>query len=122
MAQIVHGLSIPLGKLGYNLPRTLSNQLSTPVPDPEEPEPFNLSEHLRRRRQRFSHRRHPDCRRGIAEPPRTVFRLGGSVIPAKGIDATLLHGETTSLSQPKVDQESELVSSSANTPSMKQDT
>lgn len=109
----MHGLSIPLGKLGYNLPRTLSNQLSTPVPDPEEPAPFHLSEHLRRQGQRFGQKRNSEGQRVKTEPPRTVFRLGGSVIPAKSTDVMPLPRETTLLSRATVDQESEPISSTS---------
>ncbi|MCJ1373304.1 hypothetical protein MMC20_004532 [Loxospora ochrophaea] len=40
---VVHGLSVPLGKLGYHLPRTLS---SAPSRDEIEPEPLHNPESL----------------------------------------------------------------------------
>lgn len=36
--QFVHGLSVPVGKAGYHIPRTISSALSTPA----EPEPIRL--------------------------------------------------------------------------------
>lgn len=38
-AQVVHGLSVPLGKVGYHIPRTISTALSSAS---AEPEPIRL--------------------------------------------------------------------------------
>lgn len=75
---IVHGLSIPLGKIGYHIPRTISSALST---SGENIEPQNV--HLHESPYSASaqgptglhHRKNPH------DPPLgTAFRLGGSKI------------------------------------------
>ena len=79
--QVVHGLSVPLGKLGYHLPRTISSAIESR--DLDQPEPFRISEHvqqsedqiLRHRRRLPKEPRAPD-----ASPPRPVFRIGGTLI------------------------------------------
>jgi len=80
---IVHGLSIPLGKLGFYLPRTISNALDSSGAD--EPEPFHLREAvqhgentIRQRQLQNHHTGHPP-----QEPLRPVFRIGGSVVRAQ---------------------------------------
>ncbi|KAF2730518.1 hypothetical protein EJ04DRAFT_38863 [Polyplosphaeria fusca] len=40
---VIHGLSVPVGKLGFYLPRTISNALSTDR-NSEEPAPFHIGE------------------------------------------------------------------------------
>ena len=74
--KVVHGLSVPIGKLGYHLPRTLSNAVgsNSVSMDPEEPQPpFHL-------RERVTDMRRDKDRRTAEEPSRPVFRIGGSVI------------------------------------------
>ena len=82
---------MPLGKLGYQLPRTLSNAVSR---DADEPEPFHIVEHLRNEehvlKQRHRHRRSQDRQHrasgsgdltpGQRTPQRPIFRIGGSII------------------------------------------
>ena len=76
--QVVHGLSVPLGKLGYHLPRTISSAIESREID--EPELFrfrranNEEQTLRNRHRRRLGRRSQD------EPARPVFRAGGSII------------------------------------------
>lgn len=81
--QIIHGLSIPLGKLGYQLPRTLSNAVSR---DADEPAPFHLPAPLPhtelRHRHRQDHPRSGNVSPGQRTPQRPIFRIGGSVIRA----------------------------------------
>lgn len=70
-----------MGKLGFFIPRTLSNVLSTARSDDDEPEAFHVSERADeignriRRRNRISH-----------EPsdtlPQRVARIGRSIIPS----------------------------------------
>jgi hypothetical protein len=71
---VVHGLSVPLGKVGYHIPRTLSSAMASQ--DREEPESFRLREAFQHNaielRQR---RRGPD-----EEPQRPIFRVGGSYL------------------------------------------
>ncbi|KAL9059692.1 MAG: hypothetical protein Q9162_000993 [Coniocarpon cinnabarinum] len=44
---VVHGLTIPLGKLGFYLPRTVSRALSSEQPsDDDDPAPFHVREHI----------------------------------------------------------------------------
>jgi sodium/hydrogen antiporter len=69
---VVHGLSVPLGKVGYHLPRTISSAIASR--DVDEPEPF----HIRGRSESRSQLR---FRQGRATPQPQVFRIGGSVIP-----------------------------------------
>lgn len=72
----MHGLSVPVGKLGYHLPRTLSSAFvsHSASADPEEPQPpFRLQERVNVVRQDRD-------RRAPEEPPRPVFRIGGSII------------------------------------------
>ena len=76
---------MPLGKLGYHLPRTLSNRISSrsssrdPV-DPDEPEePFHIRDRVEHFAQADKNRRDTSTR-GREEPARPVFRIGGSVI------------------------------------------
>jgi sodium/hydrogen antiporter len=68
---VVHGLSVPMGKLGYNLPRQISQALST---SQEVDEPYQVSG-LRRFPQnqppQLRQRRNPNTR-----PDASVFSLG----------------------------------------------
>ncbi|EEP78392.1 conserved hypothetical protein [Uncinocarpus reesii 1704] len=84
---VVHGLSIPLGKLGFYLPRTLSNAMSTSAdldPDPF-PIPFRdtISAAASRVRNRVSSKqRSRVTTRDRSEPPRPIaFRIGRTAIP-----------------------------------------
>ncbi|MCJ1247804.1 hypothetical protein MMC30_005019 [Trapelia coarctata] len=86
---IVHGLSVPLGKLGYQLPRTFSNAVSR---DTDEPEPFHIPHptelalrHRHRSRGRGSGSGNVSgtVSPGQRTPQRPVFRIGGSVIKAQ---------------------------------------
>jgi len=85
--KVVHGLSIPLGKLGFFLPRTLSRAFTSQ--SREEPESFNIGDQirssaggiLRERRKRTSGHStpiiHPNSAHGSTRP---VYRIGGTVI------------------------------------------
>jgi len=94
--QVVHGLSIPLGKLGYLVPRTLSRGFSTRTGDTEDEPPFSIHGRVL-----DSFVARPISRRSEIEPPeaespewsrsrdesqgttqgRPVYRIGGSLIP-----------------------------------------
>ena len=69
---VVHGLSVPMGKLGYHLPRTVSQALSTSQENDDEPHVFlrhfsgDRGGQLRRRKQ-------PERR-----PSAGAFELGGA--------------------------------------------
>ena len=85
----MHGLSVPIGKLGYHLPRTLSSAIgsNSASMDPEEPEePFRLHD----RSQPGATLRPDRDRRVRDEPPRPVFRIGGSIIQSTEPDAVNL--------------------------------
>jgi sodium/hydrogen antiporter len=75
---VVHGLSIPIGKLGYQIPRTISSALSTSF---ENTEPQNVR--LREDPHSASAPGRPGLRQrrnGQEPPPQGVFKLGGSTI------------------------------------------
>ena len=75
---MVHGLSIPLGKLGFHLPRTISNAFDTSLSTPGNDEPELPIDGLRIR---HPHRMEDDPRRRSGEePPTPVFRVGRSVV------------------------------------------
>ena len=84
---VVHGLSVPLGKLGYHLPRTMSGAF-TPSSEVEEPDvPFHVREHIHHTRSmqngKNRQRRDPNER-----PQNAIFRVGGSIIrsrPGSGV-------------------------------------
>ena len=82
MKQVVHGLSVPLGKLGYHLPRTISNAIDSQSRDIEEPAPFHVRRHITDGGQYVRQGKAP---RSMAKtpapgdtPPRPIFRLGGT--------------------------------------------
>ncbi|KAI8960623.1 Sodium/hydrogen exchanger family-domain-containing protein [Daldinia sp. FL1419] len=73
---VVHGLSIPLGKFGFYLPRTISRTLSSP----EDHLPFQIGARIiPRSRSRDGTASHTlaDSRSASVRP---VFRVGGSII------------------------------------------
>ncbi|KAI9742471.1 MAG: hypothetical protein M1818_004005 [Claussenomyces sp. TS43310] len=90
---VVHGLTIPLGKLGFYIPRTLSRALSSQA-NAETP-PFQIQDPIRtstngglrerRRRGEPSRRSTPD-----AAPPPPVFRIGGRLVRDVDADAITL--------------------------------
>lgn len=83
--QVVHGLSVPIGKLGYRLPRTWSSRIGsrTNSRDPEEPDdPFRIRDRVRSVENTLhaDKGRQANGQRMREEPARPVFRIGGSVI------------------------------------------
>jgi hypothetical protein len=81
---VVHGLSVPLGKLGYNLPRTMSGAFTpTGTSEIDEPDsPFRVRERIHQIRPiqkgKSHQRRDPNER-----PQNATFRVGGSVIKSR---------------------------------------
>lgn len=74
---VVHGLSVPIGKLGYRLPRTMTSAFSTSA-ELEDP---NIQILARVRHWRNSDNGQIRQRRNPNERPHNdVFRVGGSVI------------------------------------------
>ena len=109
--QIVHGLSVPLGKLGYRLPRTISSALE--ANNVEEPQLFNTGESaqdvqelLRRRR---SHGKESST--GTKIPLQPVFRIGGTVM-ATNSSAPQSRDEVISQDSKRVEENSPAIASS----------
>ncbi|KAJ6171477.1 hypothetical protein N7470_000544 [Penicillium chermesinum] len=81
---VVHGLSIPIGKAGYHLPRTLSQAISTQSKDDSVNVSNSAGTHstatplTENTQWRQNTRRRAQQRENT--PNSTVFRLGGSVI------------------------------------------
>lgn len=93
--QVVHGLSVPIGKAGYHLPRTISSVISTSTHDEQEPIPISNIRHThstatpltggddssyRSRKRGFRFR--------SATPRPPLFGIGGSVIPDRSPSST----------------------------------
>ncbi|KAK9417485.1 putative Sodium/hydrogen exchanger family-domain-containing protein [Seiridium unicorne] len=86
---VVHGLSIPLGKLGFYLPRTISRTLTMDETDDPQPSfrmrgrlsgmfpPFRTIGSISRSRNSTT-QNSPDASRSASAQP--VYRIGGSVI------------------------------------------
>ena len=76
---VVHGLSVPIGKLGYNLPRTVSSAFSASMERDEPNQLFQTGERIDQTRSvqggKIRQRRNPNER-----PQNAIFRVGGSVI------------------------------------------
>lgn len=82
LLQVVHGLSIPLGKLGFHLPRTLSQAFdSTPSDDPQ---PFRVSHRPEAPggvvRERIRQQTPTSGQSTPAPTERPIYRIGGTVI------------------------------------------
>jgi hypothetical protein len=86
--QVVHGLSIPLGKLGFYLPRTLSRSMvsSSGNDSPNLVLPFTLASRV----SSFTARRRSSVDQGNEVSAmawsRDVYRIGGTVIPKRQDD------------------------------------
>jgi len=79
--QVVHGLSIPMAKLGFLIPRTLSQALSSQRE--EDPEPFHIqdsAEDMATDIEQRLRRRPGWSRDGGDSLPRRVVRIGRSII------------------------------------------
>ena len=69
---VVHGLSVPMGKLGYHLPRTVSRALSSQERDEEEPYQLTRLRQLAANpSQQIRQRRNPNT-----QPVSSTFSLG----------------------------------------------
>ncbi|OIW27537.1 hypothetical protein CONLIGDRAFT_436831 [Coniochaeta ligniaria NRRL 30616] len=85
---VVHGLSIPLGKLGFYLPRTLSRGLHSPTDGHELTPPFSLGNRVStfihgRGRSRRNSEETSTPMTGQSTSSRPVYRIGGTVIPKR---------------------------------------
>ncbi|KAI1153125.1 Sodium/hydrogen exchanger family-domain-containing protein [Nemania diffusa] len=74
---VVHGLSIPLGKLGFRLPRTISRNIST---ERTSFQVGHLINDVRLPRSRSRSRIDRNASGPLNPPPGQVFTIGGSVI------------------------------------------
>ncbi|KAL0258748.1 hypothetical protein SLS55_006251 [Diplodia seriata] len=93
---VVHGLSIPLGKIGILIPRTLSNAVSSDR-NSDEPAPFHIRSFTEQSLPGILRNRHSNISNpGNVTPhsaatgstgtnllPRPLYRIGGSVIRKK---------------------------------------
>lgn len=112
---VVHGLSIPLGKLGFYLPRTLSRTITTPGNSDEPSNPFRIGP-LVMRLPRTSTRASEDI-----TPPggsrstsaRPMYRIGGSVIPKQPLSPRGTPGTQTP--RPMTGERGEAIDASNNT-------
>ncbi|KAI1262381.1 Sodium/hydrogen exchanger family-domain-containing protein [Xylariaceae sp. FL1019] len=89
---VVHGLSIPLGKFGFYLPRTLSRTLT--ASGSSERASFQVSQLVRLPRSMTrteTNTNSPDEPPSIARGPGSVYRIGGSIIPPQDPDPTVQH-------------------------------
>ncbi|OBT62006.1 hypothetical protein VE03_08263 [Pseudogymnoascus sp. 23342-1-I1] len=88
---VVHGISIPLGKLGFYLPRTISQALESTreseIEDIEEPRSFQLRRRNRNRREQN--------RSGDISAPQGPVLNRGTVIPASREDTAPSSGRST---------------------------
>jgi hypothetical protein len=92
---VVHGLTVPLGRLWFYIPQTLSRggrstDAGTDVP------PFTLGSRVTTfaiRRPRSSGELQVSLRAAPPEPERPVFRVGGNVIPKRHEGAEAEVGE-----------------------------
>ncbi|KAK0704969.1 Sodium/hydrogen exchanger family-domain-containing protein [Lasiosphaeris hirsuta] len=83
---VVHGLSIPLGKLGFYLPQTLSRRVSMASSEGRDPAlPFRLGSRVTSLVSRRGRSRGPADDSSNTHTPITtgaVYRIGGTIIPA----------------------------------------
>ena len=92
-SNVVHGLSIPLGKLGYHLPRTISSAYISRDRDTTDPFQIVGSNQLppdqrlglRNRQQEETTPSSNDTR---PTPQPIVFKIGGSTIPPRDVTAS----------------------------------
>ncbi|KAL8691237.1 MAG: hypothetical protein Q9218_003495 [Villophora microphyllina] len=105
---IVHGLSVPFGKLGYHLPRTLSGKTISRESDPEEPEPphpvRNYNRVVRAGRRLFRRERPSNDYVPQDNIPAPSFPLRGSVIPSDPTQSAAMPASTSDNVPPTMSQ------------------
>ncbi|KAL9615042.1 MAG: hypothetical protein Q9167_000465 [Letrouitia subvulpina] len=96
---VVHGLSVPLGKLGYHLPRTLSRSAGSrkDAVNLNTPMPFHIQDHVENQPHQPERPRKPGT-----DPTRPVFRIGGSIIRHMGSEPVPT-SDTTSVESSALD-------------------
>ncbi|KAF7130931.1 hypothetical protein CNMCM5793_003866 [Aspergillus hiratsukae] len=112
---IVHGLSIPLVKAGYHLPRTISSIVSTSSPPTPDPVPIANISHTHSTATRGVPANRSRKRGGREPPEPAVFQIGRSVImptsstdqpqigtgnaeePARPVNLIIHEGETVAI-------------------------
>ncbi|OJK03260.1 hypothetical protein ASPACDRAFT_40583 [Aspergillus aculeatus ATCC 16872] len=88
---VVHGLSIPLAKAGYHLPRTISQALSTSATQEQDPIPIeniSFTHSTATRNSELSHSRGRKRGAGTTSrdpPPQTFFQIGRPVVPTTSL-------------------------------------
>lgn len=101
--KIVHGLSVPIGKAGYHLPRTISSAISTSTVEEPDPVPISNIRHTHSTATPHEHGPGPSHRsrkrgaqRESPKPP--LFRIGRTVIRSRSPNRQLGAG---SLDEPE---------------------
>ncbi|KAL5117076.1 hypothetical protein ACEQ8H_005035 [Pleosporales sp. CAS-2024a] len=79
---VVHGLSIPMAKLGFIIPRSLSNALSFARTDEDDPSPFHITGIDQDSEADARLRRRSGGPRSTDSLPHRVVRIGRSIIPS----------------------------------------
>ncbi|KAF2006177.1 hypothetical protein P154DRAFT_455856 [Amniculicola lignicola CBS 123094] len=94
---VIHGLSIPAGKLGFWLPRTISQAISA---DRDSPEPFHIGDQVSGLDRQGDNglRRRP----GTSDS-RGVFRIGRSIISPRDSTSTPQTRSNSQAATPRVD-------------------
>ena len=89
-------MSVPLGKVGYHLPRTISSAMTSREVD--QPEPFRIRDRAQFEEQQLRQRHRQRDSDPVAHP--IAFRIGGSTIPAHSgaIELDILPGNEGSAS------------------------
>ncbi len=94
---MVHGLSVPIGKLGYHIPRTLSTAIGSNSRG--EPASFQAevpqTEHQILRQRIIKRNDQRKDQRNRDGPPRTVFGVGGAIIHTGLSDPVASSGSST---------------------------
>jgi hypothetical protein len=103
--QVVHGLSIPLGKLGFFLPRTLSRAFTSQ--DNSENNSFEVTDRPRTtlsgvlRERRKASRQSTPTSNSASTSSRPIYRIGGKVIRDNGTRTpTAMEAESRAPSTP----------------------
>jgi hypothetical protein len=101
--QIVHGMSVPIGKAGYHLPRTISSAISTSTANEPEPVPISNVRHTHTTAMPSdnSASSYRSRKRGPRESPRPpLFRIGRSVIRPRSPSEQIGVGQTDEPERP----------------------
>lgn len=89
---VVHGLSVPLGKLGYNLPRTMSGAFTPTSENEDSDTAFPVRERISHTRP-FQSGKSRQKRDPNERPENAIFRVGRSVIQSRPASETAIHDD-----------------------------